>query len=51
MAIPLAAKSLTTDVVQAHLPEGHKAEVSRQTIFAITDRMLNGKAEGAEPPA
>ncbi len=36
MVISLAAKSLTTGEVQAHLAEVYGADVSRQTISTIT---------------
>jgi transposase-like protein len=45
MVISLAAKGLTTGEVQAHLAEVHGAEVSRQTISTITDKVLEGMAE------
>jgi transposase-like protein len=45
MVISLAAKGLTTGEVQAHLAEVYGAEVSRQTISAITDKVLDGMAE------
>ncbi|WP_241788038.1 transposase [Streptomyces sp. PRh5] len=44
MVISLAAKGLTTGEVQAHLAEVHGAEVSRQTISTITDKMLEDAA-------
>lgn len=45
MVIPLAAKGLTTGEVQAHLAEVYGADVSRQTLSAITDKVLDGLAE------
>ncbi|GAA3598137.1 hypothetical protein GCM10022295_93030 [Streptomyces osmaniensis] len=45
MVIALAAKGLTTGEVQAHLAEVYGAEVSRQTISTITDKVLEGMAE------
>lgn len=45
MVISLAAKGLTTGEVQAHLAEVYGAEVSRQTISTITDKVLEGMAE------
>jgi putative transposase len=44
MVISLVAKGLTTGEVQAHLAEVYGAEVSRDTISAITDRVLDGLA-------
>jgi transposase-like protein len=46
MVISLAAKGLTTGEVQAHLAEVYGAEVSRQTISTITDKVLAVTAEG-----
>ncbi len=45
MVISLAAKGLTTGEVQAHLAEVYGAEVSRQTISTVTDKVLEGMAE------
>ncbi|GAA4148682.1 IS256 family transposase [Streptomyces tunisiensis] len=50
MVISLAAKGLTTGEVQAHLAEVYGAEVSRQTISAITDKVLEGMAEWQSRP-
>ncbi len=50
MVISLAAKGLTTGEVQAHLAEAYGAEVSRQTISAITDKVLEGMAEWQSRP-
>lgn len=36
---------LTTGEVQAHLAEVYGADVSRQTLSAITDKVLDGLAE------
>jgi putative transposase len=44
LVISLVAKGLTTGEVQAHLAEIYGAEVSRQTISTITDRVLDGLA-------
>ncbi len=49
MVISLAAKGLTTGEVQAHLSEVYGAEVSRQTISTITDKVLEGIGRMAEP--
>jgi transposase-like protein len=46
----LVAKGLTTGEVQAHLAEIYGAEVSRDTISAITDRVLDGLAEWQSRP-
>jgi transposase-like protein len=45
MVISLVAKGLTTGEVQAHLAEIYGAQVSRETISNITDRVLDGMAE------
>ena len=42
LVISLVAKGLTTGEVQAHLAEIYGAQVSRETISAITDRLLEG---------
>ncbi len=50
MVISLVAKGLTTGEVQAHLAEIYGAEVSRQTISTITDKVLDGLAEWQNRP-
>lgn len=45
MVISLAAKGLTAGEVQAHLVEVYGADISRQTIPTITDRVLDVRAE------
>ena len=50
LVISLVAKGLTTGEVQAHLGEIYGAEVSRDTISAITDRVLEGLAEWQSRP-
>jgi transposase-like protein len=50
LIISLVAKGLTTGEVQAHLAEIYGAEVSRQTISTITDRVLDGLAEWQARP-
>jgi putative transposase len=50
MVISLVAKGLTTGEVQAHLAEIYGAEVSRETISTITDRVLDGLAEWQSRP-
>jgi putative transposase len=42
LVISLSAKGLTTGEITAHLAEGYGAEVSKQTISTITDRVLEG---------
>ena len=50
LVISLVAKGLTTGEVQAHLAEIYGAEVSRDTISAVTDRVLDGLAEWQSRP-
>src|SRR6266545_3133565 len=50
LVVSLVAKGLTTGEVQAHLAEIYGAEVSRQTISVITDRVLEGLAEWQNRP-
>lgn len=50
MVISLAAKGLTTGEVQAHLSQVYGAEVFRQTISTITDKVLEGMAEWQNRP-
>lgn len=50
LVISLAAKGLTTGEVAAHLAEVYGAQVSRQTISTITDRVLEGLAEWQSRP-
>jgi putative transposase len=50
LVISLVAKGLTTGEVQAHLAEVYGAEVSRDTISTITDRVLEGMAEWQSRP-
>jgi putative transposase len=50
LVVSLTAKGLTTGEVQAHLAEIYGAEVSRQTISTITDRVLDGLAEWQSRP-
>ena len=44
-SFPLSAKGLTHGEIAAHLAEVYGAEVSKQTITAITDRVMEGMAE------
>jgi len=50
LVISLSAKGLTTGDVQAHLAEVYGAEVSRQTISTITDKVIDAMAEWANRP-
>jgi transposase-like protein len=50
LVISLVAKGLTTGEVRAHLAEIYGAEVSRDTISTITDRVLEGLAEWQSRP-
>ena len=51
MVISLSAKGLTHGEIAAHLAEVYGAEVSKQTISAITDRVMEGMAEWQGPAA
>jgi hypothetical protein len=44
------AKGLTTGEISAHLAEVYGAEVSRQTISTITDKVMDGMAEWQNRP-
>ncbi len=48
--ISLSAKGLTTGEVAAHLAEVYGAQVSRQTISTITDKVVEGMAEWQNRP-
>jgi transposase-like protein len=50
MVISLSAKGLTHAEIAAHLQEIYGAEVSKQTISAITDRVMDGMAEWQSRP-
>ncbi|MEV1179594.1 IS256 family transposase, partial [Nonomuraea sp. NPDC049784] len=50
MVISLAAKGLTTGEISAHLAEVYGAQVSKQTISTITDKVLDGMAEWQNRP-
>jgi transposase-like protein len=50
LALSLSAKGLTTGEVQAHLAEVYGAEVSRQTISTITDKVIDAMAEWQNRP-
>jgi hypothetical protein len=52
LVLSLSAKGLTTGEVQAHLAEVYGAEVSRQTISTISEKVVEGMAEWQNrPPA
>jgi putative transposase len=50
MVISLSAKGLTTGEIQAHLAEVYGADVSRQTISTITDKVLDAMGEWQNRP-
>ena len=50
MVISLSAKGLTHGEIAAHLAEVYGAEVSKQTITTITDRVMEGLAEWQSRP-
>jgi transposase-like protein len=50
MVISLSAKGLTHGEIAAHLAEVYGAEVSKQTITTITDRVMDGLAEWQSRP-
>src|SRR5512142_2139862 len=50
MVISLSAKGLTHGEIAAHLAEVYDAEVSKQTITAITVRVMEGLAEWQSRP-
>ena len=50
MVISLSAKGLTHGEIAAHLAEVYGAEVSKQTISTITDRVMDGLAEWQSRP-
>ena len=50
MVISLSAKGLTHGEISAHLAEVYGAEVSKQTIRAITDRVMDGLADWQAGP-
>jgi putative transposase len=50
MVISLSAKGLTHGEIAAHLAEVYGAEVSKQTISTITDRVMDGMAEWQSRP-
>lgn len=50
LVISLSAKGLTHGEIAAHLAEVYGAEVSKQTISTITDRVLEGMGEWQSRP-
>ena len=50
MVISLSSKGLTHGEIAAHLAEVYDAEVSKQTITAITDRVMEGLTEWQSRP-
>ena len=50
MVISLSAKGLTHGEIAAHLAEVYGAEVSKQTITTITDRVMDGLADWQSRP-
>ena len=50
LVISLTAKGLTTGEVSAHLAEVYGANVSKETISTITDRVLDGLSEWQNRP-
>ena len=48
--ISLSAKGLTHGEIAAHLAEVYGAEVSKQTITTITDRVMEGLADWQSRP-
>ena len=50
IVLSLSAKGLTTGEISAHLGEVYGAQVSKDTISTITDRVLEGMAEWQSRP-
>ena len=50
MVLSLSAKGLTHGEICAHLSEVYGAEVSKQTISTITDKVMDGMAEWQNRP-
>ena len=50
LVISLSAKGLTHGEISAHLAEIYGAQVSKQTISAITDRVMEGWRRGRTGP-
>src|SRR3982751_1737776 len=50
LVLSLSAKGLTTGEISAHLGEVYGADVSKQTISTITDKVMDGMAEWQNRP-
>jgi putative transposase len=50
LVISLSAKGLTHGEIAAHLAEVYDAQVSKQTISTITDRVIEGMSEWQNRP-
>lgn len=50
MVLSLSAKGLTHGEISAHLAEVYGAEVSKQTISTITDKVVEGMTEWQNRP-
>jgi transposase-like protein len=50
MVLSLSAKGLTHGETSAHLAEVYDAEISKQTISTITDKVMEGMAEWSNRP-
>ncbi|MEE1798080.1 IS256 family transposase [Streptomyces sp. JV176] len=50
MVLSLSAKGLTHGEISAHLAEVYGAEISKQTISTITDKVMEGMAEWSNRP-
>jgi transposase-like protein len=50
MVLSLSAKGLTTGEISAHLAEVYGAEVSKQTLSTITDKVMEGMAQWQNRP-
>ncbi|MCK9905259.1 IS256 family transposase [Frankia sp. Cpl3] len=50
LVLSLSAKGLTTGEISAHLAEVYGAQVSKQTISTITDRVMEGMTEWQNRP-
>jgi putative transposase len=50
LVLSLSAKGLTTGEISAHLAEVYGADVSKQTISTITDKVMDGMAEWQNRP-
>ena len=50
MVLSLSARGLTHGEISAHLREVYGAEVSKQAISSITDKVIEGMAEWRNRP-